>query len=68
MTQIGPRVKLERAISAVVVTEYCSKITLLPQPVTKINKGLSPQECGLVPSSVCARLQSHIHTPTCRPS
>lgn len=62
---IGPGVELERDIIVVVVTEYYSKITSLPQPVTKINKGF-----GWVPSSVCVCVCAAAvpHTPVCRPS
>lgn len=35
---LGPVLNLKWGRSVIVVTQYCSKITPLPQPVTKINK------------------------------
>ena len=53
MTQIGSRVELERGIRVVVVTQYCSQITSVPQLVTKINRTLRP---GLWVGAVCVAL------------
>lgn len=38
--KLGQELNLKGGISVVVVTQYCSKITPLPQPVTKINRTL----------------------------
>ena len=38
--KLGQDLNLKGGINVVVVTQYCSKITPLPQPVTKINRTL----------------------------